>query len=268
MQRIWLGPAGTPSVTDGGTIEAIDDLEKLGLDAMEVQFTYGVRMGADLAEEIGRKAKNKIHLSVHAPYYINLCSSEPEKVKASKQRIIDSAIRAGSMLADVVTFHPAYYGKLGDKAFDQVLAECSDIISSLHEKGIKVSLGLETTGRKSQFGTLEEIIEICKKQKKCVPVVDFSHLFARAGGVIDYSDIFDKLRALKLNHLHCHFSGIEFGPSGERKHLSMGNPPFEPLAREIIKRKVNMVIISESPLLEQDSLRMKSIFEKLGHKFR
>jgi len=44
-------------------------------------------------------------------------------------------------------------------------------------------------------------------------------------------------------------------------------PPFEPLAKEIIKRKTDITIISESPITDLDSLKMKKIFEKLGHKF-
>ncbi|GAI47372.1 unnamed protein product, partial [marine sediment metagenome] len=44
-------------------------------------------------------------------------------------------------------------------------------------------------------------------------------------------------------------------------------PPFERLAREVLKRKVNITLISESPTLEQDSLEMKRIFEKLGYEF-
>jgi endonuclease IV len=39
------------------------------------------------------------------------------------------------------------------------------------------------------------------------------------------------------------------------------------LAKEILKRKIDINIISESPILEQDSFKMKKIFEKLGYKF-
>jgi deoxyribonuclease-4 len=46
------------------------------------------------------------------------------------------------------------------------------------------------------------------------------------------------------------------------------HPPFEPLAEEILKRKMNITIISESPVLEQDSLKMLQIFKKLDSKFK
>jgi len=37
--------------------------------------------------------------------------------------------------------------------------------------------------------------------------------------------------------------------------------------KEILKRKIDITIISESPVLEQDSLVMKKMFEKLGYRF-
>jgi deoxyribonuclease-4 len=55
---------------------------------------------------------------------------------------------------------------------------------------------------------------------------------------------------------------------GEKRHLVLDHKPdFEPLAKEMLKRKFDITIISESPILEQDSLKMKKIFEKLGYRF-
>jgi deoxyribonuclease-4 len=134
---------------------------------------------------------------------------------------------------------------------------------------------LETTGKVSQFGTLEENIEISKKVDGCVPVPDPAHLFARNGGKIDYSEIFEKLEQLKLEQIHMHFSSVKWRPvkvtgkGNEWHHMEIKNnqPPFEPLAKEILKRKLEVTVISESPILEQDSLKMKKVFENLGYKF-
>ncbi|MDI6643225.1 MAG: hypothetical protein QMD95_04150, partial [Candidatus Hodarchaeaceae archaeon] len=125
------------------------------------------------------------------------------------------------------------------------------------------------------FGTLDEIVRLCKRVRGCVPVVDFAHLYARAAGRIDYAEVFERLKPLKLKHLHSHFTSMEWTPTkvpgygNERRHLPIkfNKPPFEPLAREILKRDVNITLISESPVLEQDSLMMKHAFEKLGYRF-
>jgi len=65
------------------------------------------------------------------------------------------------------------------------------------------------------------------------------------------------------------FSPVGEGRGNEKRHrdLSSNQPPFEPLAREILRRKVEITLISESPVLEQDSLRMKEIFRSLGYRF-
>jgi deoxyribonuclease-4 len=277
--KVWLGPAGVPiSSKEKSTISGIKTVSDLGLDAMEVEFVRGVKMSLEMAREAGELSQRlNIRLSIHAPYYINLCSVEKEKVIASKQRIIESVKRAHAMNADIVVFHPGYYQRLSkEEAYHKVKKACEDMRDVLKEKGISdVGLGLETTGKVSQFGTLDEIIQICKELKYCSPVVDWAHLYARAAGKINFSDIFDKVSLLKLDHLHTHFSCIEFssvdmkGMGNERRHLTLNTkkPDFEPLVKEILKRKIDITLISESPILEQDALIMKKMFERHGYKF-
>ena len=109
---IKFGPAGL-----GGVKEAISNLEEyhqLGLKAWEIAFTYGVYLkNKEDAEKIGKKAKELgIQLSIHAPYYINLNSSDKSKIEKSKQRILD-CLKVGTWLnAELVVFHPGFYGKM------------------------------------------------------------------------------------------------------------------------------------------------------------
>jgi len=276
---IYLGPAGIPTVSkERTTIAGIRCVAELKLSALEVEFVRRVGMSNELAKETGRVAKElNILLSVHCPYFVNLCSQEKEKLEASKRRILDSVERAFHMGSDVAVFHPGFYGdQTPEAAFKAIEGACRDMLDRMGAKGIKgVRLGLETTGKVSQFGTLDEIIEICKKLKGCAPVVDFAHIYARRAGRIDYGEVFEKLKPLKLKHLHSHFTSMEWTPAkapwqgNERRHLELkvNKPPFEPLAKEVLKRKVNITLISESPILEKDSLEMKRILEKLGHRF-
>ncbi len=273
---IYLGPAGIPTVSkERTTIGGIKCVAELKLNAFEVEFVRRVGMSNEMAKETGRVAKElNILLSVHCPYFINLCSQEKEKLDASKQRILNSVERAFHMGAEIAVFHPGFYGNLTPEAtFNAIEGACRDMLDRMRAKGIKgVSLGLETTGKVSQFGTLDETIEICKKLKECAPVVDFAHIYARQAGRIDYGEVFEKLKPLKLKHLHAHFTGMEWTPAkapwqgNERRHLELkvNKPPFEPLAREVLKRKIDITLISESPILEKDSLEMKHIFERLA----
>lgn len=263
--KIMLGPAGIPLECKGGVIEAIKYVKKIGLQAMEVEFVQGVRMSNELATKVGNVAKeNEIVLSVHAPYFINLCN--PEKLKDSMKRILDSCERAKRMGAKVVVFHAGYYGKNSkEECFKMVLDACSEMSKRCNE----VLLGLETTGKHSQFGTLEEIIKICEEVESCVPVIDFAHIYARNNGNIDYEKLFSMIKKFKF--LHTHFSGIEYTKKGERKHLPIqkSKPNHKELARAILSQKwiKEIVMISESPLLEKDALVMKRYFEELGYNF-
>ena len=254
---IRVGPAGSSGL---GNLKGVQKVADLGLDCMEVEFTYGVRMDLKTAQAVGALAKkNGIILSVHAPYYINLASDEKEKLTASKQRILDSCKRAHALGAQNVTFHCGFYQKrtaqetyrLIKKAIDQLQKKVS-------RRGWKVKLCPEITGKPSQFGSLTELLQL-KKETGCGITVDFSHLYARQQGKIDYAKILKKLP----KKFHAHFSGIEYGDKGERKHIRTTKKFFEPLAQELIQRQVDITIINESPKPYEDAIMMKKMIMKL-----
>ncbi len=275
--KILLGPAGIPLSAKGkGTIEGIKEVSNLGLSAMEVEFVRGVKMKNQTAEEIGLvRKKFNIKLSVHAPYYINLASSDYKKIEASKKRILRSCERAHYMGASPVVFHPAYYGKYKpEEAYDVVKKEILEITDSIRDNGWKVKIAPETTGKVSQFGTLDELVMLLKeiKDKNCELCLDFAHMWARYQGSVDYNDVMNKAKSLKQDLLHTHFSQIEFTEKGERRHLTfedadMKTPPVIDVCKAIIKSGQSTRIISESPVLEEDSFKMKDIFTKLGYSF-
>jgi len=271
--KIRLGPAGIPiSCKGGSSIEGVRCVADLGLSAMEVAFTHGIYMSLQAAKEMGKVAKDlDIELSIHAPYYINLASEKPKVVKDSKKRIIDSLERGNLMNATVVVAHAGYYGKDKENSKKMILEACKEISNIIESKNWNIKFGLETMGKQKSFGTLEEIIEISKKVKNIIPYLDLAHIYARNGGKINYKEVFNKL---KLKKYHSHFSGIKYslvgiGKGNEKNHVPLreGGPDFKRFAKEIMKRKKDITIISESPILEQDSLLMKKVFENLGYKF-
>ena len=105
-----IGTAGIPDSLSrpAGTAKGVEQAKKLGLAAMEIEFVRQVYLKENDAKEVGRVAKeNNIALTVHAPYYINLNSKDPDKREASKFRIIKSA-RIGALAgAKSVAFHTA-----------------------------------------------------------------------------------------------------------------------------------------------------------------
>ncbi|MEM7813369.1 MAG: TIM barrel protein [Candidatus Aenigmatarchaeota archaeon] len=273
--KVYLGPGGTPiSSLDRTTPAGIRQVAKLGLNALEVEFVRGVKMSPAMAKEVGELAASLgVRLSCHAPYFINLLSDKPSTVRASKQRILQTVDRAERMGADAVAVHAAYYGKRSREEAQAGMSDAvSDIVDGMKEMGTKVVLGLETMAKEATWGTLDEILELHKRWKCVVPYIDWCHIWVRNGGAIDYSEIFERLRKAGIRHINSHFSNSKYNANTKKWqdiHLPMGEskPDFGELAREIVKRKVDITIISESPVLEEDSLKMKKVFERLGYKF-
>ena len=274
--KIFLGPAGIPTVAEDRTTEGgIKKVSELGLNCIEIEFVRNVYLNQKKAEEVGKLAKElNIQLTVHAPYFINLLSDKKSTIEASKKRILESLDRAERMGAKAVVVHAAYYGNLSkEEAFEKMKSVTEEIFDEMKKIGInKTLLAYETMAKESQFADLDELLKLMKemKSKQLSICVDFAHLYARNNGKIDYPNILEKLK--DFDHVYSHFSNMKYNVNTKKfvdVHVPINShPPFEPLAEEILKRKMNITIISESPVLEQDSLKMLQIFKKLDSKFK
>ena len=277
-KMLLFGTAGIPiSTTDRSTEAGIKRIKELGLECMEMEFVRGVYMGKEKASDIKEIAEQEgVKLTVHAPYFINLSSAEPEKVSASKQRILDSA-RIGALAgAKSVTFHPAYYmGKPSQEVYQRVKEALLEITETLRNEKIQIDIRPETTGKGSQFGTLEEIINLSQEIQGVKLCIDFSHLYARDIGkwnsYAEFVDILNRveagLGALALRDMHLHVSGIEYTPKGERRHLVVqdaGNKfNYKELMSALRDKGVEGFLICESPNLEEDALLFKKVYEEV-----
>ncbi len=254
---IRIGPAGI-----GAKGIYLDEIAKAGLGAAEVEFTYGVKMSDDTAKEIGIRAKKLgIMLSVHAPYYINLASKDRQKIEASKKRIIESCKKAELLGAKYVVFHPGFYmGDDKEAVFQRIKKNILAILEEMKHKKYHTMLAPETTGKKSQFGSLSELLRLRKETKTAI-CVDFAHLKARNLGKIDYDEVFKSLSGIR--HIHSHFSGIEWTDKGEKRHLPTPEKEIVVLEKAILKYNADITIINESPDQFNDAIKMARILSKL-----
>lgn len=263
---IYLGPAGIPLQAKSSE-EGIAILRKEKLNAMEVQFTYGVRTKPETAEEIGRLAsKNGIKLSTHAPYYINLNSLSKETVKKSRTWIYKTAELCDIMGARIIAFHPGFYHGMEKRVVERnIHRQLKIALRKIEKEGWDVLLGLELTGKRSAWGAIEDIVEMSKRLDGTIPVIDFAHHHARLGGVLkrrkDFEYLFSKYEEVERDILHCHVSCIEYTEKGERNHLPLKSkePDYKPAIPLFKRKKYDIVLISESPLLDKDSLVMKDM---------
>jgi len=273
--KIFLGPAGNcATAEDRTTLGSFDRIKELKLNAQEIEFVRKVYITEKTAPEIRDKAKELgISLTTHAPYAINLCSNAKSIIESSKRMILETLKISEMIGSECVATHVAYYsGLTPEQTIEKLKNNLKDIFDEMKQEGIKnVKLGIETMARISQFGSLDEIIKLCKEVKHAVPYVDWCHIFVRNNGKIDYKEVFDKLEVLKLDHIYSHFSNSKLNTLTGKfvdVHVPIkSHPSFEHLAEEILKRKIDISIISESPMLELDSVKMKKTFEKLGYKF-
>jgi len=147
-----------------------------------------------------------------------------------------------------------YQTKTARQTYALIKKAIVEIQDKIAENRWKVRLCPETTGKPSQFGSVEELLKLMK-DTGCGICVDFAHLYAREQGNVDYVTILKKLP----KKFHAHFSGIEYGPKGERRHLKTTKQFFEPLARELIKQKLDVTLINESPRPFKDAAMMKRV---------
>ena len=266
---IKVGIAGVPLALKGkSTGEGIVYLSNIGLDALEVEFVRRVSMKEETALEVGEVArKAKIDLSVHAPYMINLASEDPKIIADSINRIRLSVDRGHALGARIVVFHSAYYTKkyTEEETFELVKDACAGLIDYMRDRRItQTLLGVELLGRQSQFGTVEELLRLQRELPGIRPVIDFAHLHARCNGCLhtveDYARVLQTLISNR-NHVHIHFSGIEFSKGNERRHLPVDLNQFKLLADALKQNACDATIICESPLLEQDAVKMKRFFK-------
>ncbi len=272
---LLFGTAGTPNSVKGkGSAGGIKRIRELGLDCMELEFVRGVRMKEDTAQLIAKVAtEESVVLSVHAPYYINFNSREPEKIEASIKRIYDSA-RIGSLCgASSIVFHPAYYHEDdSETVFKKVIQSLKILRKTFDDEGINAVLRPETTGKASQFGSLEETLKMAAEMEGVMPCIDFAHLHARSAGEVNTYDEFancltmveEYLGKNGLKDMHMHISGIEYTQKGERNHLVLKESDlnYSALMKALKDFKAEGLVICESPNLEEDAMLLQETFGK------
>lgn len=271
-KKLLFGTAGAPQgASPPSTLAGVRQVAQIGLDCLEIEFVKGIEMGSDLCQKIQEEARTlKVSLSVHAPYYVNLNSPEEGKRLASQERLLSSARMAEKCGAESAVFHAGYYGSSGpEKAFEAIKKGLMEIVSILKSERNPIIFRPETMGKRSQFGSLEEILLLCREVDGLLPCIDFSHIHAREGKANSYYEfhrilkkIEKKLGGNALKNMHIHISGAEYNDKGEMKHLNLEESDFhfDDWIQALKDFGVEGRIICESPNLEQDALMLKKLY--------
>jgi len=275
MAGLLFGTAGIPhSARSKITIDGIERIAELGLGCMEIEFVQGVKMGEAGARLVADTATKKgVKLSAHAPYFINFNAHEPEKIRASQDRVLQTARIAALCGAESVTFHAAFYlGDPPEKAYSTVKKYLAEMLNQLKRENNRVWIRPEVAGKLSQFGSLEEILNLSTEIEGLAPCIDFAHWHARNGRFNSYPEFTSILLQVKermggaaLDDMHIHVSGIAYSKKGEIKHLNLKESDFQytELLKALNDYDASGIVICESPNLEEDALLLQATYKEI-----
>jgi deoxyribonuclease-4 len=275
--KLSIGPSGIPLAAGGkGIAKGVETIKELGLDAMELAFVQSVYVRSEeKAREVNEARKKAgIRLSVHAPYYINLNAAKKETMDASIERLYLACKMGGLCGAESVAVHAAFRHQDDSKKIkEKIVQACDQIYERLDADKIKIKIAPEFAGKLSQWGSLEEVMDIARETRGgwCM---DFGHAHATSNGSLVTRDKFDKILAqiekfdknyLKDMHIQC--CGITFTDKGERHHTSFDSNEstlnWKAMAESFKAFKVGGICITECPGQEKDALLLKNYYDKL-----
>jgi deoxyribonuclease-4 len=275
---IRFGTVGTPlsAPKNGGSAGGVARIRELNLSALELAWVRGTtNIGDEVCARIRAAAEaNQVALSVHATYFFNLNAETDEMWQAGRERLLQAARLGYKAGATDIIFHPGSYMKMAaPKAYAIAKDRLSGILDQLKKEKVNVTLRPETMGKSAMLGTLEECISWSKEIENVLPCVDFAHLHARPGdgSFNSYAEFTDALRLIAtglgergIKHMHIHFSGIEYGPKGEKKHLNLDEADikYKEFFKALADFGVAGRVMSETPNMEEGAVIMQAAYQR------
>ena len=208
-------------------------LNQINLDWIELQNTYGVKMKDDQAALYKELSiQYNIGVSIHGPYFISLASKREDVVARSKERLLQCIHLANTLQSSRIIFHPGYSpGNSPDERQSGIRKIITELLSLKDEIPKGIYFYPETAGKKSQLGSLEEILQICESVEFARPCLDLAHIHGFQGGSLwNEETIFNIFLAVEkrfgkeyLEDVHVHMYPVDFDKNGERKHMAFND---------------------------------------------
>ena len=224
---------------------------------------------ADLQQTKALARALDVDLTLHAPYYVDFFGSTEARERSVRQ-LQWATVLADGLGARLTVTHLGFYGPM--ERADSV-RELTEIASRVTEwmhgytKG-SVRLGVEPSGHPDVFGSRDEVLELARRVKGVVPVLNLPHLAARERTTFETPEqlrpVIEQFVAAGGGELYLNFSGVEFYGPGEFRlaPIKRGQVRFDPLAEILADRDYDVTVISSSPLLEHDGMYMKLLYER------
>ncbi|NIA26274.1 MAG: TIM barrel protein [Gammaproteobacteria bacterium] len=269
---IRFGYSGLP--TDGDDAAFLDGLVAKGHRAFELAFVEELPWSERRCGRFGALAAERdIRLSIHAPYSAVLTIADGERAEQCLFTIEHTMRLAKAAGARIVCVHLGKrYGRDTETLMELVSERLERIAPKVSHLG--VGLGLETAGRSSAFGTLDDIASLVSKFPFARPYVDWAHLHAIGRGALATKEAFQEVFGFLRKHfpgwmidpLQCQFSETRFGDKGEVRHVRYGEGSLRitNLVEAAREADVGLVIISEAREPESTEAMAQELQQIMG----
>ncbi len=220
---------------------------------------------------LGHMAKRlDVKLSIHTPYYMDL-GGDDELTYSCFDSIRHAGLILNALDGDIVVTSLGIYeeGRDRETVDENIYNNLGAIAEWWKENGLKPRLGIEITGQEDVFGSLDQVLTICKDIKGLTPVINFSHQHSRTNGALlepdDFLDLMEEVEPYCKGKMHTAFAGVEYSEGSEKRltPIKKGDLKFEPLAEALSEMRPDCTVISTSPLLEHDAMYMRIIQERI-----
>jgi len=249
----------------------LKELYKIGIKAFVLpkELFSNISTTSDLYKEhYGNLLKIK---DVASKFNIELSLSH-DSLSDQPDEILKTFCTIASIM-DCRTFYtqPTFYSMMPkEQAMRLVVYKVNEIMTGLRTDG---KLGIETTGKVDQVGSLEEVIEIVKRTQKTEPVLNWANIHARGSGSLRTEDDFRRVMEKVVSGMGPYwthnaffvFSGAAYGPSGLTRQipLTQSDMKLGYLIKQIMSFGAKGTLILDDPEKEKLIIRLISELEDM-----
>ncbi|MDR2636690.1 MAG: deoxyribonuclease IV [Mycoplasmataceae bacterium] len=195
------------------------------------------------------------NIVVHAPYIINLSSSESTKLKFSKDFLQKEIDRVSEIGCNLLVIHPG--NATNNISVENAIKNTANLINSLNLRD--VSLCIETMSGKGteickNFIEVKTLLDLIKNKKQIGVCFDTCHVWDSGYNLSNLKNVLDEFdKIVGLNNIKCIHINDSENPCGSKKdrHANIG---YGKIGFEILKdichyeKFINLPKILETPI--------------------
>ena len=257
--------------TFADVLKILQELYKIGLKAFVLprELFSKISTTADLyKEQYGNLLKikdmaNKFNIELSLRH--TTLSDRPDEMLKTFCTI------ASVMDCRIFMIQPTFYARMPrEQALKLVVYKINEIMTSMRSDK---KMGVETTGKIDQVGSLEDTIEIVKRTQNTEPVINWGNIHARGSGALRTEDDFKKVMGRLRQDIGPYwtqnaffiFSGVRYGPSGLTRYVPINQSDMNLafLVKQIMSFSAKGTLIFEDPDKEKFVIKLMSRLEDM-----